>query len=65
LAQNLKMQKPSKIKLLSDTLKNGSSCFDCAKKNARILELEAKLIKTECQLDHARSISGIYKSRSI
>jgi len=59
------MQKPSKIKLLSDTLKNGSSCFDCAKKNARILELEAKLIKTECQLDHARSISGIYKSRSI
>jgi len=65
LAQNLKMQKPSKIKLLSDTLKNGSSCFDCAKKNARILELEAKLIKTECQLDHARSISGIYKTRSI
>ena len=65
MAQNLKMQKPSKIKILSDTLKNGSSCFDCAKKNARILELEAKLIKTECQLDHARSISGIYKTRSI
>ena len=46
MAKNLKMQKPSKIRLLSDTLKNGSSCLQCAKKNARILELEAKLIKT-------------------
>jgi hypothetical protein len=59
------MQKPSKIKLLSDSLKNSIDCLQCAKKNARILELEAKLIKTQCQLDHARSISGIYKSRSI
>ena len=38
MAKNLKMQKPSKIRLLSDTLKNGSSCLQCAKKNAIILE---------------------------
>lgn len=59
------MQKTSKIKLLADTLKNGGNCFDCANKNAKILELESKLIKIQCQLEQARSISGIYKRRSI
>jgi len=39
-------------------------CLKCLEKNAYILQLESQVKKYKQQLDHANSISGIYKSFS-
>ena len=39
-------------------------CIRCLEKNAKILQLESQVNKLKDQLDHVKSISGIYKSFS-
>ncbi len=39
-------------------------CLKCLEKNAYILQLESQVKKLKDQLDHANSITGIYKSFS-
>ena len=39
-------------------------CIRCLEKNAKILQLESQVNKLKEQLDHVKSISGIYKSFS-